>query len=112
MCPICSASFKDFSTIQLTEDFVSHLTLEHRTQRETDEPQAPVRGRRAPHLAGRSSNPSRTNRRNQMQLGSSTTGPVGSIAGALASGVAAASTAAPNGMVLLFAFLFFFQKVD
>lgn len=83
MCPICCGAFKAPARVQLKEDFVSHITLEHRVPRENDEPQAPIRGRRGPHLTSRSSNAARTSRRNQMQLNAGGNSSAASLANTL-----------------------------
>lgn len=59
ICPIC-ASLPDTEPNHVTDDFASHLALEHRNLREWDEPQTAIRGRRAPHpTRGMSSSRSR-----------------------------------------------------
>ena len=91
----------------MVDDFINHLTLEHRNPRETDEPQAPVRGRRAPHIS-RGVNSTRS-RRNQMQLGSSaltsslgsnTTGQQASATITGTSGGSASATAVNSGSAI------------
>ncbi|XP_074595885.1 potassium channel modulatory factor 1 [Brevipalpus obovatus] len=48
ICPICSSSL-DSEPNHVTDDFTTHLALEHRNLREWDEPPTAMRGRRAPH---------------------------------------------------------------
>ena len=67
ICPIC-ASLPDCEPNHVTDDFATHLALEHRHLREWDDPQTAMRGRRAPHpTRGVSSN---RPRRSQMQFSS------------------------------------------
>ena len=67
VCPIC-ASFPGGEPNNVTDDFAAHLALEHRNLRDWEEPQAAIRGRRAPHPT-RGINSSRS-RRSQMPFNS------------------------------------------
>ncbi|XP_054167200.1 E3 ubiquitin-protein ligase KCMF1-like [Oppia nitens] len=48
VCPVCAAH-PGGEANHVTDDFATHLTLEHRSPRELEEPQTAIRGRRAPH---------------------------------------------------------------
>lgn len=88
ICPIC-ASQTGGEPNNVTDDFATHLALEHRSPRELDsEPQTAIRGRRGPHATRSSglSSGSRGTRRNPSQYTSSSglsslTSPGGSGAG-------------------------------
>ncbi|XP_074642860.1 E3 ubiquitin-protein ligase KCMF1-like isoform X2 [Tubulanus polymorphus] len=62
VCPVC-ASLPGGDPNHVTDDFAAHLTLEHRTQRDFDEPTGIRHVRRIPH-AGRGVGGMRTRRSN------------------------------------------------
>lgn len=78
ICAIC-ASLPGGEPNNVTDDFASHLTIEHRNPRDAEEPQTAVRGRRAPHPSRSSLNSSRPRRgQPQYSVTSIVQGPTGS----------------------------------
>ncbi|CAN7990289.1 unnamed protein product [Ixodes hexagonus] len=68
VCPVCAA-LPGGEPNHVTEDFAAHLSLEHRSNRELDEPSGSRHVRRIPHPAGRGMSSARA-RRSQMQFSS------------------------------------------
>ncbi|XP_041371312.1 E3 ubiquitin-protein ligase KCMF1-like isoform X2 [Gigantopelta aegis] len=71
VCPVC-ASLPGGDPNLVTDDFASHLTLEHRTPRDFDEPSGMRHVRRIPH-SGRGVSGSRTRRANMHFASTGTT---------------------------------------
>lgn len=69
VCPICAA-LPSGEPNHVTDDFASHLTMEHRSPRDIEEPSGSRHVRRIPH-PGRGMSSARA-RRSQMQLSAST----------------------------------------
>lgn len=68
VCPVCAA-LPGGEPNHVTEDFAAHLSLEHRSNRDLDEPSGSRHVRRIPHPAGRGMSSARA-RRSQMQFSS------------------------------------------
>ncbi|KAK8771327.1 hypothetical protein V5799_025429 [Amblyomma americanum] len=68
VCPVCAA-LPGGEPNHVTEDFATHLSLEHRANRDLDEPSGSRHVRRIPHPAGRGMSSARA-RRSQMQFSS------------------------------------------
>ncbi|XP_064466105.1 E3 ubiquitin-protein ligase KCMF1-like [Ornithodoros turicata] len=68
VCPVCAA-LPGGEPNHVTEDFAAHLSLEHRSSRDLDEPSGSRHVRRIPHPAGRGMSSARA-RRSQMQFSS------------------------------------------
>lgn len=68
VCPVCAA-LPGGEPNHVTDDFAAHLSLEHRSPRDLDEPSGSRHVRRIPHPAGRGMSSARP-RRSQMQFSS------------------------------------------